>query len=255
MLRSWSECHQEDSVTHEPRKLALLALLERGRQEEHDVWDLFPEAEKAAAGTFEHWGLKDLVAHISEWKDRDASRLDSANQRVAPEEPADFDQANTGIFEAHRHKSWLQVVDFEARAFSHLVSSVKALSEEVLLDPQAYAWTEGRTPSWIAAFTGYSHPQDHLSRFLVERGDLETAETIQLRIVEAMGSIDESPRAKGASLYNLACFYALNGMADRAINNLSVSFPLRPDLVDWSKKDSDLDSLRGMAAFQALYGA
>jgi len=242
-------------VTHEPRKLALLALLGRGRQEEHAVWDLFTEAEKAASETFEHWGLKDLVAHISEWKDRDASRLDAASQGVTPEEPTDFDQANTGIFEAHRHESWLQVVDFEARAFSHLVSSVKALSEEVLLDPQAYAWTEGRTPSWIAAFTGYSHPQDHLSRFLVERGDIETAETIQLRIVEAMSSVDDSPSGRGANLYNLACFYALNGIADRAINNLSVSFPLRPDLVDWSKKDSDLDSLRGMAAFQALYRA
>jgi len=242
-------------VTDEPRKRALLALLERGRREEHAVWDLFTEAEKAASGTFEHWGLKDLVAHISEWKDRDASRLDPANQDMTSEEPTDFDQANTGIFEAHRHKSWLQVVDFEARAFSHLVSSVKALSEVVLLDPQAYAWTEGRTPCWIAAFTGYSHPQDHLSRFLVERGDLETAETIQLRIVDVMGSVDDSPRAKGANLYNLACFYALNGMADGAIHNLSLSFPLRPDLVDWSKKDSDLDSLRGMPAFQALYGS
>jgi tetratricopeptide (TPR) repeat protein len=239
-------------MTDEPRKRSLIALLERGRQEEHAAWDRFTSAEKAAKGTSEDWSLKDLAAHVSAWKDRDASRLDSASQGQVPLEPTDFDTANAEIFKAHWNRSWAEVMDLEALAFEHLVTSVEALSEAELLDAGSYEWTQGRTLAWIAAFTGYYHPQDHISDHLAKRGELDAAEAMQIRIVEAMGSFDSSPRSHGTNLYNLACFYALNGMPELALENLSRAFTLRPELVDWSKRDSDLDSLRGLPAYQVL---
>ena len=53
--------------------------------------------------------------------------------------------------------------------------------------------------------------------------------------------------------YNLACVYALSGLKDQAIQAVKESFPLNPYLVEWSKKDSDLDSIRQEPAFLALY--
>lgn len=240
-------------MTNGSRKKALIALLERGRREERRVWDQLSQTSREARGTPEAWSMKDVAAHLAEWKDREASRLDSARDGLTPERTEGFDAANAEIFEIHRDKTWNEVMDLEARAFEHLVASVDALSEETLFDETAFEWTDGRSLAWIAAFTGYHHPQDHLSEVLFKHGDPAGAEAARIRVVEGMATVDNSARARGTYLYNLACFYALHGMPEKALENLSQSFALRPDLVDWSKHDSDLDSLRGLEAFQALF--
>jgi hypothetical protein len=242
-------------MTDMSRKKALIALLERGRQEEHRVWDQLSEAAKEAPGTADAWEVKDIVAHIAEWKERDARRLDSAKRGLTPEDAREIDAANAEIFEAHRHKSWTEVMDFEARAFEHLVASVDAFTEDVLFDETAFPWANGRSLAWITVFAGYHHPHDHISLILFGRGDLAGAEATQLNAVKAMESVDDSPRARGTNLYNLACFYALHGMPEKAVQSLSDSFSLRPDLVDWSRQDTDLDSLRDLPDFQSLFRA
>lgn len=240
-------------MTEEPRKRSLIALLECGRHEEYSLWGQVAQAEKEAQGTWEHWAIKDNAAHISEWKDRDASRLDAAREGRTPESPADFNAANAQIFELHREKTWAEIMALEERAFAHLISSVEALSEAALFDTETLDWTEGQTLAGIAADIGYQHPQEHLSGILSERGDVDAAESILMRMIEAMASFDESSRAHGTRIYNLACFYATHDMPDRALKNLSESLQLRPDLADWSKQDPDMDSLRNLPAFQALF--
>jgi hypothetical protein len=237
------------------RKKALIALLERGRQEERRVWDQLSQEARGARGTADAWEMKDIAAHIAEWKERDASRLDCAREGLTPQASGDLDATNAGIFEAHRGKAWDEVMDLEARAFEHLVASVEAFSEDELFDESAFEWANGRSLAWFATFSGYHHPQDHLSDILFKRGDLAGAEAAQLSTIEAMESVDDSPRARGTNLYNLACFYALHGMPEKAVDSLSRSFALRPDLVEWSKQDSDLDSLREVPAFQSLLEA
>ena len=44
----------------------------------------------------------------------------------------------------------------------------------------------------------------------------------------------------------------MNGFKQEAIEKLKVAFKLKPDLVDWSRQDSDIDPLREMAEYQAL---
>jgi hypothetical protein len=239
-------------MTSGTRKSDLIALLERGRQEEHRTWEQYSEAAREARGTPDAWELKDLAAHLAEWKDRDASRLAVAREGLTPEETGDLDDTNAEIFEAHREESWDEVMDLEARAFERLVSTVDSFTEVELFDTNLFAWTKGRSLAWIAAFAGYHHPQDHLSDLLFKRGDVAEAEAARLRVVEAMDAVDNSPRSRGTNRYNLACFYALHGMSEKALESLSVAFTLRPDLVDWSKQDSDLDSLRELPGFQAL---
>jgi hypothetical protein len=44
-------------------------------------------------------------------------------------------------------------------------------------------------------------------------------------------------------------------MLGEAISNLRESYGLNPSLVEWSKQDPDLDPIREMPEFQALYSA
>jgi hypothetical protein len=54
-------------------------------------------------------------------------------------------------------------------------------------------------------------------------------------------------------LRKLACFYATSGQADKALALLPEALRIQPDVVEWSKEDSDLISLHGLVAYQALY--
>jgi hypothetical protein len=49
----------------------------------------------------------------------------------------------------------------------------------------------------------------------------------------------------GIAYYNIACFHALAGRLDQARPFLRRAFRLSPDLVDFSREDSDLTALWG----------
>ncbi len=44
--------------------------------------------------------------------------------------------------------------------------------------------------------------------------------------------------------YNLACYAALDGQADKALEHLRIAFEKRPESRKWAETDSDLDSIR-----------
>lgn len=44
--------------------------------------------------------------------------------------------------------------------------------------------------------------------------------------------------------YNLACYAALAGEGDKALEHLEVAFERRPESREWARTDSDLDSIR-----------
>ncbi len=91
------------------------------------------------------------------------------------------------------------------------------------------------------------------ARFYMDRGDRERA----VRIMEgATRKATSAPKAKdadrGGAYYDLACFYSLAGMADKAIANLKAAFKLNPTLVPYSLNDTDLDPLRGDPRYQSM---
>jgi hypothetical protein len=47
----------------------------------------------------------------------------------------------------------------------------------------------------------------------------------------------------------------LTGRREIALTNLKTALSLYPELIEWSKKDSDLDSLREESEFKALYAS
>jgi hypothetical protein len=99
----------------------------------------------------------------------------------------------------------------------------------------------------------YTHTISHLAELYRKLGDDAMAYKIQEDAAANMLAYDPSPRTKGVTLYNLACAYALEGNVTRTVELLREAFPVRPDLIEFSKQDTDFDRVREHSEFQALY--
>ncbi|NIM93364.1 MAG: ClbS/DfsB family four-helix bundle protein [Anaerolineales bacterium] len=234
------------------RKTALIQLLEKSRADELAFWNNLSETERSAKGEFDHWSPKDNMAHVIAWKDDLAYQLEEAARDKAPKRP-DYEEENRKIFEVNYDRTWEELLTDEETIFTRLNIAVEALTDEQLDDPNRYEWTIERPLWWRIGFTGYYHPMDHLCTLYRERGEEEKARAIHERIAVDMKEVDEADTWQGTVTYNLACFYALNSELELAMNNLREAFKANPSLMEWSEQDSDLDSLRELPDFQALY--
>jgi tetratricopeptide (TPR) repeat protein len=90
---------------------------------------------------------------------------------------------------------------------------------------------------------------DHLSSYYLKEGRYDKAEKLQ---EEYTAKLISFPTWKANAFYNLACFYSLNGKKEKALNNLELAFMERPDLKEWSKKDTDIDPIRNEVAYKDL---
>jgi hypothetical protein len=63
-----------------------------------------------------------------------------------------------------------------------------------------------------------------------------------------------SDQLLGNLIYNLACAYALNGDADRAIATLQEVVRLHPALTTLAREDADFAAIRVLPEFQAIVG-
>ena len=236
-------------------KPQLFDLLNRARADEIALIASLTEAERNAIGALDHWSAKDLVAHLTFWRAMMFKRLLAAQRGETPPSLDNYLAFNDQTFEANRHRTWTEVLGDSERAFDDLVAKLKEMSDDGLTDPQRYEWRKGE-PLWTnVRGNGYDHPEEHLAQFYFDRGDKTRAMEMERGLTETITRLDPSPRTRGTVFYNLACFLARSGESAQAIDLVRESFPLRPDLVEWSKQDSDLNSLRDLPAFKALYPA
>jgi tetratricopeptide (TPR) repeat protein len=92
----------------------------------------------------------------------------------------------------------------------------------------------------------------HMADIYLERGDVQGAQAVQESVAEGLAGLDESAAWQGRTQYNLACFYALHNTHERALALLKTAMKYSPNLVEWSKQDNDLDTLRELPDFQAM---
>ena len=73
-------------------------------------------------------------------------------------------------------------------------------------------------------------------------GDYDRAVAVVSEGLQAHGD-------NGSLLYNLACFEALGGRGEEALEHLRRAFEIEPKTREWAEKDADLDSIRDDPAF------
>jgi tetratricopeptide (TPR) repeat protein len=234
---------------------ALLRLLSRAREAQAAWAAGLPDAERAAVGTPERWTPKDELAHMTFWQQITAERLAVARAGGQPTDTSDFQALNDRTFAEQRDTPWAQVLASAEQAYATLAERVRALDGALLTDSGRFEWTRGQPLTASVLGNGFWHPLEHIARFYHARGEPGRAAELLEGAVLGEPALATLPNDHGAALYNLACFYTTTGQPERALPLLPEALRLRPDLVEWSKQDTDLDVLRDHPAFQALHQA
>ncbi len=234
-------------------KTRLTTLLQTMHDEHIQFYGRLNSAERTARGTLESWSAKDVVAHNGVWL---ASKLDEI-QRLDRGEPlpqrddAAEDTANAHYYAAYQESAWPDVLALIDDGYANIIAYVGE-SDEARLAAVSDFWG---APLWREiAGTYITHPMIHLWEYLLAHGRSDLiAERFGPAFAARLIALNEDPAWQGTATYNLACQYALVGEKAAALENLAQALRLNPDLGAWAAQDSDLDSLRQEAAYQALF--
>jgi len=234
------------------RKTRLIQLLDLSRLfQQQLIADLDP-VERNADGTWEDWSVKDELAHVMAWQLNSLARIAALLHAEPAPDFSDYEAVNQAIYRTNHERSLTEVAAEGDRAHAGFVALIQSLSEEDLTRPAPFSGQEPRSLAAQLLSTGFEHPIVHFADHYRRHGDLPRA--VQLYEAGA-AAVADWPEWYGSTRYNLACFYALSGHTDKAIRELRAALQLRPDLLEWSKQDTDLASLRDDPAYLLLYQA
>lgn len=229
----------------------LVHLLNDARNEIESLYAALPEAERARQGTWQVWSPKDFLGHFNFWQNILLQTFDTLDQ--APPEQEPFDVRNKRNYRHYENAPYVQVyTDFRA-SLDKIIERVPSFSDEELSEPNHYPRLPNGTLQGTILANTYSHVMGHLAELYAKQGDAARGFDLQEQAAANVMELDPSPRNKGLTLYNLACAYAVANKPKRAIELLGDALKLRPDLVEFSKQDTDFNSVRNVAEFQALY--
>lgn len=211
------------------------------------------EAERNARGAPERWSKNDHLAHCAAWQKNLADNLAVAGTGGPYQRFDDIDQRNEQIFIEHQADTLEEILDNLAEAYQTLVAQTSSLSEKELTSTEVLPWQRGR-PLWrIIAGNGTLHPISHLAACYHQTGQGKKGLAIYEDAQPILAELSDEPAWQGMLVYDLACFCALAGEKQRAIDALKEALQLAPEFTEWSKQDNDLDSLREETEFKALY--
>lgn len=233
------------------RRDALLTVVDRARALEQTLADFFDDNARAAIGTVAVWAPKDHFVHLAVWQAYQAQRLEAIATGSPPNQPAE----NDVVFQEHRDEPWDVVWANAMRALDDDAAAIARVSDEDLTDPNRFPWTNGR--SLVSSTIGniYLHVIEHLVQMHEERSDDASAEQVQIESVTFIRDLFGKGEEYANAVYNLGCFYAKRGRSAEAIAQVREALAVNPELTEWSKVDSDLNSLYQLPEYQALYTA
>ncbi len=200
------------------------------------------------------WAARDVIAHVTFWEDHYALRLGTQLRGEAPPPSlGEDDEVNAQVLADQHARSWPDLEAEAAWVYTVLGAIIEAGSEAALTGPSDQDSVTAR-PVWAGiADSVYDHPAIHYADYYRDHDNLPRATQVREGVVATLARLFPGSAAQGYSLYNLGCFYALTGQPNKAIPAIRDSLAQLPDLTEWSTKDSDLDSLRDLSAFQAIY--
>lgn len=239
-------------------KPGILTLLHFARQQELAMVEQLSETERDAQGTPEKWAAKDYLSNILRWKQLQTQKLATAHRgEVPPPVWRDVElihRIDSETFQHYQDRSFEEILTEGEQVFQALSEQVESMSEEELSDPHHYPWQDGEEPLRGETMgNGLWHPCTQISAFYLQSGRREQAAQLQEAQLEAVRQADMPAENLGVVIYNQACFYAINGWPEKALQLLPEALQLRPTLTEWSQHDSDLAGLHNDPAFLAIF--
>jgi hypothetical protein len=120
------------------------------------------EAHMQELGVAGDWSMKDIVAHLTNWRRRTVASFQAAlshKSSFSPPWPPNLetdDEINAWIYAANKDRPLSDVLEESHAVFEQLVEALSAFSEAELLEPNRFGWLEGE-PMSGAAFFGHFH--------------------------------------------------------------------------------------------------
>jgi hypothetical protein len=203
-------------------------------------------------GSLKAWTPRDDVIHCAAYVNRFAESLAWPRDH-AREELEDYLKFNDEIWQAHQDETWAEALKMWEDACRAVLAGIEPLSESELMSNQTFQWLGEQAPAEYIPGLVYVHGMIHKQYIYNRLGRQADSLACADRVYQVIEEMDYSDRVHGRNLYNKACSYALAGSKKEAIRMLKEALQLEPNLVEWSRQDSDLESLRGDAEFEAIY--
>jgi len=223
-----------------------------GRREEMRLVAQIPPELRSARGTPESWSTRDNLIHLAVWKLFFVQAMEEP--AFGPEDPGPehTDAMNRTIFLSGSHLTWEQAEAFLAHVHRRTILALQRFGAEALEDVHLFPWLNGQ-PLWRRLLgSAVMHPVFHYALIFQQIGLPQEALRMQERMLLFLDAVSPQRAWLGTGRYNLACAYALSGERERALEWLAEGLRLQPDLAEFSKTDSDLDSIRNDPRYLAM---
>lgn len=234
-------------------KPTLTQLFDQASLAEQEYINCLTPAERQPSGQIDAWAPKEVLSHMAIWQERLAKNITASLHGGELQHYDNYLDLNDQGFEADRLQSWDDCLENAARSQAVLRQLFDSLSEADLLRRDVLPWQESR-PLWMLFVNNIVvHPLSHLWLLYNDRHEPEKAMRLQEQASQSLAALDPDPNWQGNIQYNLACVYALSGEKDKALCTLKQALALNPGLLEWTKEDGDLSSLRQEPDYLALF--
>jgi hypothetical protein len=217
---------------------ALVGMIQATRRAEQEVIGSLPAEVVTAPMPGGEWSPKDVQAHISGWKARQARRFAVAREGGEVEQltDAEVEALNAELRAARRDWGWTEL-DAEADQVTD-----DLLRQVLGMDPEQLAGA----PALVAGVYGNGtfHPMIHLAEVGRACDRTEPVARYLAELVAVVGRGGVSDAYQGTLAYNVACIHALDGRLDDARAVLPAVFRLNPPLREFAPQDPDLAAIR-----------
>ncbi len=121
-------------------------------QKEHDSLEKFlgtldPSVMETTSPDIEHWGPKDILAHVTEWEQMCLGWYRAGVAGKNPSLPADgynwreVPALNEQIYQKHRERPLHEIKKAYYASYREIVKTIRGIDEEEMFTPERYAWT------------------------------------------------------------------------------------------------------------------
>jgi hypothetical protein len=216
---------------------------------------LLATADGEEPGTPTCWSARASVAHNSDFRQEQVSRLTAVRERRQPQEFPQIDHQDPGVYARLAAATPERALDRSRASTISLLDELAATRDEDLLDPSRHAWLRGRKLWLQIVVRGFWHPLGHVGEYYLRHSLSERALALHEHAVATARYLRAPDPAVGMACYSFACAQAVCGMPDAAIESLREAIGLNSDLRDAAAGDPDFESLRRDGRLDRVLGA
>jgi tetratricopeptide (TPR) repeat protein len=204
-------------------------------------------------GQEDDWSAKDNLFHALVWASNRLEMLETLTSGKTWNEidHGDYKDINREIFYEYRDKSWEDLGKMITTTYKRGMSYLDAINDAELGRKME---NDDRAFWLILAHNFLTHPMIHIWEILQKANQIDKLiEIFGKEYTDMLRKLDRSDNWQGLVDYNYACLLSLSGQQTKALASLKNALELNPQLIEWSKEDPDLESVRDLEDYRSLY--